>query len=242
MSHRVVLMDAKPAPRLGDGGEPLDLRNINAQAFGEITHHCRSQSLRLYHLTVVSLEGIEALRTVTELSLEWATKVVSLAPVFRMGWLRRLTVIDLPRLVDLEGIEALATLTGLRAGGGMWKAMRLPSARPLAGLRSLKRLELEQIRFADDDIRVLAELTRLRYLRLSNQFERAQVAFLAKRLNPRLETPLTASIEASLGCTRCGATALYMFTGRRMPFLCKSCDRARFEKLTAEFERLVEVS
>jgi len=178
--HRIVLMDAKPAPRLGDGGEPLELRNINAQAFGEITHHCQSQSLRLYHLTVVSLEGIEALRTVTELSLEWATKVVSLAPVFRMGWLRRLTVVDLPRLVDLEGIEALATLTGLRAGGGMWKAMRLPSARPLAGLRSLEHLELEQIRFADDDIRVLAELTRLRYLRLSNQFERAQVAFLAK--------------------------------------------------------------
>jgi hypothetical protein len=179
------------------------------------------------------------LRTVSDLSFEWATKISSLSPVFRMTWLRRLEIRDFPRLTDLEGIDALQDLAELDLSGGMWKPLRVASVRPIAALRSLTSLTLQNFRVADDDVTVLANLTSLRSLLLSNQFDRSQVAFLAKRLNPRLDVPLAAAVESSLACDRCGGRR-WILTGRRMPVLCRRCDAVRFERFSREFQDLVD--
>jgi hypothetical protein len=241
MPDHIYLMDSMPAPRLAGLNDALDLRNINDRAFRQILESCKPQRLLLYHLTVTALEGIRALRTVSDLSLEWATKVTTLSPVFEMTWLERLEIVDFPRLANIEGIETLVNLTRLRLSGGIWKPLRVNSVGPIAALRALTSLALQNIRIADGDITVLAQLRHLTDLVLSNQFERGQVAFLAKHLNPRLQTPLSAYRETGLTCARCGAPR-FMFTGRRMPFLCRSCDSNRFEKLTIEFQRLVDAA
>ena len=237
MPDRMVLMDRSYDSSLLSGGEPLDLRNIDAGAFRAILERCRSERLRMYHMTIADLSGIEALRSVSDLALEWAPKVTSIAPVLAMKWLHRLTLVDLPKIRDFEGLGALANLRQLEASGGVWRPLRIASISPISGLNSLEHLTLQQIRIEDDNISKLADLKGLRRLVLSNQFERAQVAYLAKRLNPQLEAPLTAHVETNLACERCGSVK-FMFTGRRMPFLCRACDFARFEKLTQEFATL----
>jgi len=161
----IVLLDRPfPETSLAQSAE-LDLRNIGPKVWPQVLAHCRAQKLRLYHLTLASLE-------------------------------------------------------------------------PLVELPGLTELSLSNVRIDDDDIRVLARCTGLRRLKLSNPFERAQVAFIASRLNAQLAQPLTACVETRVPCKKCAAPTS-MFSGRRMPFLCPDCDRKRFEKLTGEFDQLV---
>jgi hypothetical protein len=241
MAAHMVLMDRSPQIDLTGISEPLDLRNIDPKAFARILKECSSPSLRLYHLTITKMDGIERLQTVSDLSLEWATKIVSISPIFDMLPLRNLEVIDFSRLAHFEGIAKLRNLVSFRASGGVWNQLRVSSVRPLVGLRSLKSLTLQNIRIADDDITVLAELPQLTHLLLSNQFDRAQFAFLAKRLNSRLNRPITAYVETKIPCKKCGHS-VFMFTGRRMPLLCKECDAARFSKLTRAFQDHVDAA
>jgi hypothetical protein len=93
-------------------------------------------------------------------------------------------------------------------------------------------------RLGDDDIAVLGAMSTLRALHLSNQFDRRQVAHVARKLNARLERPLAAYLETNIACERCGNKRL-MFTGRRMPTLCPACHPARVTNLPDEFLALV---
>jgi len=74
---------------------------------------------------------------------------------------------------------------------------------------------------------------------ISDNFERKQIAFLAKHLNSQLIAPITAYRETNLLCRKCG-TALSIFRGRRMPTVCASCDSQKFARLTLEFKELQE--
>jgi hypothetical protein len=57
-------------------------------------------------------------------------------------------------------------------------------------------------------------------------------------MNRRLVEAISAGFETTLACEKCHGRK-YMFSGRRMPILCRSCDKARFEKYSSEFKRLV---
>jgi hypothetical protein len=221
--------------------DECDFRNVDARALSQIITECRARTVRLYHVTAPSLDGIELLTAVTDLAVNWAPKITSLAPLFRMAGVRRLTLIDLARVWELDGIERLRGLVELDLQGGMWKPLRLKSLRPLAGLPLLERLTILNTRLGDDDVALLASMRRLRALHLSNQFERRQVAHVARALNGQLEQPLAAYLETKTTCERCGNKRL-MFTGSRMPILCPSCDSARVTKLTDEFLALVASS
>lgn len=241
MEAKIVLLDRPHSAAELSAPGPLDLRNISASAFAEILAQCHVATLRLYNIKIAGVDGIERLDSVTDLTLHWASKLTSLDPVFRMHRLHTLRIVDCARVAEVQGIEQLTGLRRLTLAGGMWRAMRLASLRPAAAIRSLEELTLQNLRLGDDDVTSLVGLDRLRSLTLSNQFERAQVAVLAKHLNGRLAVPLTASVPSSLICRKCGGF-MHMFTGRRMPFLCAACDRPRFERLTREFDGLVEAS
>lgn len=226
--------------QLGAGTE-LDLRNIAPKVWPTVLSLCRSTDLRLYHITLASLEGIERLESVGRLVMEWATKVSDLAPVYKMRQLASLSVLDFPKLRSLDGIEALTGLERLDLSGSrgaLTPRLKLGSIGPVARLTKLTSFSLTNAQLEDDDITVLARCSSLRELHLSLQFERKQVAFLAKHLNPQLVEPLSAYLVSSLECATCGGKKV-MFNGRRMPLLCRSCDSARFERHVAEFERLV---
>jgi hypothetical protein len=219
----------------------LDLRNVAPSAWQRILYACRAHDLRLYHITLKSLEGIERLEKTKELTLEWATKIDSIAPAFRLKHLTRLSVFDFPKLRLIAGIEGMTELTDVSLSGSRGAVdppLRLATIEPVSRIPNLISFSLANARLEDDDITSLARCAQLRHLHLSNQFDRSQFAYLASRLNAQLETPITSHTEASLLCKHCDSKQV-MFAGRRMPFLCRACDRPKFEKLVGEFEALV---
>jgi len=223
------------------GHAELDLRNVGPKAWPVLLPACTATDLRLYHITLQTLDGIEKLRSVTRLRLEWANRIDDLSPLFRLHRLTSLSVFDFPKLRVLEGIESLHQLAELHLSGNrgsLTPPLQLRSIEPVTRIPKLATFSLENARLEDDDITVLARCERLRDLALSNRFDRGQFAFLAKRLNPQLATPIAAYRASSLKCETCAGNKA-MFTGRRMPFLCPSCDATRFEKYVSEFDRLV---
>ncbi len=221
--------------------DDLDLRNVSAKVWPTVLSKCTAVDLRLYNLKLPSLEGIDKLANVRRLKLEWATKVDTLAPVFKLDGLTYLAVRDFPNLRQLDGVEALSELTELclsgNLGGGS-SPLRLNSVEAVSRIPKLTTLSIAHVKLEVDDISSLARCAHLRHLSLTNQFDRAQVAFLASRLNEQLVRPLTAYVKTHLPCAKCNGVK-YMFTGRRMPFLCATCDSTRFEKLTHQFQQLM---
>jgi hypothetical protein len=244
MEPKIVLMDRDYSrDSLREVGA-LDLRNIKGPAWEIILLTCKAADLRLYHIMLQSLGGIENLQDTSRLSMEWANKITDLTPIFQMLWLEYLFVSDFPRLTNIEGIEALQHLTGLHLSGNrgsLHPPLRMASVKMIAKLSNLESLTLANIHLEDDDITFIASLPKLRDLTLTNQFEREQFAYLAKRINPQLELPIPASRKVNSPCRKCG-NARFFFIGKRMPILCKTCDSQRFEKLTLQFESLMRAS
>jgi hypothetical protein len=162
-----------------------------------------------------------------------------------MNWLERFFVSDLKLLREVDGIGELENLRELHLSGNLGSLdppMRLTSVRPIAQLAKLEKLELRNIRLEDDDISFVGDcFPNLRELKLSSRFERRDFAYLARRLNAQLKEPIAASVQTNIECKKCGSLKL-MFVGRRMPFLCSSCDDARIRKLTREFEEMAQRS
>lgn len=244
MTATMILMNHEfTDEQLADVTE-ADFRNIDASAWARLLRHCKATELRLYHITTSSLEGIATLSSATDLCLEWATKVVSIEPVFAMNNLRRLSIFDFSKLRQIVGIERLENLGELNLSGSrgsLTPRLKLESIKPVTRLPSLTSFELANAELDDDDITPLAECVSLRRLSLANRFDRRQFAYLAKRLNAQLETPIVSHVDTRLPCPKCGGTKT-MFTGRRMPFLCRVCDAKRFASLAAEFDRLFETA
>lgn len=237
----IFLLDRPFSEQQLIGTAELDLRNIGPKIWPVLLANTSSRKLRLYHLTLPSLEGIEALVDTRELELEWATRIATVEPLFQLESLLRLSIFDFPKLRELNGIEGLNNLTELNLSGSrgaLSSPLRLASIKPITHLPNLTSFSLTNAKIEDDDITVLALCTNLRYLKLSNQFERSQVAFLASRLNNQLAEPLTAYVDLRLSCKKCNGQ-MSMFIGRRMPTLCRHCDRTQFEKLTNDFAQLV---
>lgn len=244
MQSVVVLMDRPFSPESLRERVPLDLRNIGDSAWRRVISSCETPELRLYHLSIGSLDGIEQLGTTVRLEITWANKISNIAPIGRMSWLESLSLSDFPKLRSVEGIQALQGLRELHLSGNLGSLnppLRLNSVKPIAKLANLEKLSLRNMLLEDLDISFLASFPHLRELRLSNKFERTQFAFLAKRLNSQLIEPIEASLKLKIFCKRCGEP-LHLFTGRRMPVLCQACERNKFDKLTAQFDQLVRSS
>src|SRR5689334_1367125 len=161
-----------------------------------------------------------------------------------MTWLKRLFVSDLPLLRNIEGIDSLQNLSYLRLSGNRGSldpSLHLVSLKPIAGLAKLAKLTIANVRPDDDDITPIASVSNLRDLTISSKLEHKQLAFLAKRLNPQLVRPITAYLELNSVYPKCRGP-LYVFIGRKMPLLCKTCKNEEFERLPLQFERLVAES
>ena len=102
--------------QLGANAE-LDLRNIAPKVWPVLLSECCSTDLRLYHITLPSLEGIERLASVRRLTLEWATRISDIAPVYKLRHLVSLSIFDFAKLRHLDGIESLTELEELNLSG-----------------------------------------------------------------------------------------------------------------------------
>lgn len=236
----MILMNQRFAPEQLEGQSALDLRNIDKKSWELILSRTEAVELSLYHLTTNSLSGIDKLRKTLRLAIEWGTKISDVTPVFGMEWLQSLYISDFRLLRSLAGIESLQGLTELHLSGNTGSLnppLRLSSIKPLARLKNLQRLELQNVRLEDDDVTPIASISTLTELVIAHNFDRKQLAFLARSLNPQLKKPIRACDEIKVPCSQCG-NPQFLFTGRRMPILCRNCEGAKFDRLTLEFEEL----
>jgi hypothetical protein len=240
----MVLLDKMERAESLPISEALDLRNVSQARWPVVLSAIHVRDLRLYHLTIETLDGIQQLTGIARLSLEWAPKITSLKAIFEMASLKYLWISDFAKLRSLAGIEALTNLVDLHLSGNRGSLnppLRLESIRPIGQMKSIQHLSLTNMRLDDDDIRPLAGLRSLRTLELSNNFDRTQFAYLARCLNAQLEEKITASRPSSTKCRKCGGVA-HLFLGRKMPFVCRDCEADKFQKLEAEFEQLVRAA
>lgn len=224
--------------------EEISVRNISERHWETLLSARRVIRLSLYHITAPTLPSLHRLTEIRSLSMTWATKIASIEPVFKMAELTSLTISDFPKLQQLDGIEQLVGLTRLRLAGNeasLTPPLKLASIAPVAKLPSLTVFSLNNAKLTDDSIEALGDCRQLQQLQLSNQFEKSQYAYLAKRLNHQLDEPIEAHRASVLRCKTCGGY-LRLVTGRRAPFVCSSCDSAKLAKLEAEFARLVEAA
>lgn len=218
----------------------LDLRNVGVAVWSRILRRCRAQDLRLYHITLKSLDGIEALSETKELALEWATKIEQLDAIYHLLQLSKLSVYDFPKLRSLAGIERLNELSELNLSGSRGAInppLNLSTLEPITRIPNLLSFSLANARLEDDDITCLSKCSKLRHIYLSNNFDRRQFAILAKHLNQQLITPIKSHITTNQPCNKCGERK-FIFRGRGMPILCRVCDEERFQKPEQEFDRL----
>jgi hypothetical protein len=244
MAPVMMMMDGKFSVETLSSEDSLDLRAIGEKGWKAIVESCTAAQLKLYYLKIRSLAGVEGLRRTVKLHIEYANKVEDISPLFAMHWLESLTVFDFPRIRRLYGIEALEGLRALQLSGNRGSGdppLKLESVQPIASLRNLEKLEITNIRLENRDISFIASaFPGLRSLRLSGkEFERAQLAYLAKRLNPQLDEPQVGSWEMKASPCKCGQN-LHVFMGRRMGALCPVCDEKKFNRLLEEFENPAE--
>jgi Leucine-rich repeat (LRR) protein len=224
--------------------ETADLRNISKSNWERVLSNCKATELRLYHLTLTNLDGIERLSNTEKLKLDWATKIEDISPVFNLKNLKSLSITDFSKFRDISGIGKLTELTELHLAGNLGSLsprLQLTSIKPVCEIQNLTSFSLLNARLDDDDITYLTKCKKLLHLGLCNTFDKKQFAYLAKHLNNQLENPITSYREVSLKCSQCN-NKKFMFTGRKMPFLCQKCDSMRFNKLNKEFEELVNIS
>ena len=150
------------------------------------------------------LEQIGELGQLERLDLEWPFLATDLTPLLKLKQLRHLSIDSPRRIADfrpLLGLPALTTLlitnaklmTGIEwlsdahnlevigIEGGMWSPQKIPSLKPLAGLRSLRAFLGTSIRLADKQLTPLAECPKLEFIGMAaaaprGEFERLHAA------------------------------------------------------------------
>lgn len=110
------------------GGQPLN-------SIALLWNSKSLQSLKLFGMSVESLEGIQNLKKLKVLDLENMEGTVNLTPVYGMPKLKQLRVygVTLSTLSGVEGLNALTELTLIKVSG-------ITDYAPLAGLTKLKAL------------------------------------------------------------------------------------------------------
>lgn len=176
----ILLLDRSFQENDLNESDELDIRNIGPKAWPTILSKCRATTLRLYHITLPSLEGINSLSNTRQLTLEWATKVTDLEPVFGLTKLTTLSIFDFQNIRKINGIEALCELTELNLSGSrgcLSPPLRLESIQPVSRIAGLTKFSLINAKINDDNIKPLEHCSNLRHLRLSNNFDRVQFAY-----------------------------------------------------------------
>jgi hypothetical protein len=150
------------------------------QAFlAEIAALPRLELLHLDQVAAADLTPLSAMGSLSRLTLVGATKVRDLEWLAGLGGLRTLGLEHLPSVHDLAPLAALPMLTALAVEGSLWKAMRVDSLQPMAGLRDLEALFLTNLRVSDRSLRPLHGLAHLQTLQCARHFPAAEFAALA---------------------------------------------------------------
>jgi len=213
------------------------------------------------HATQHDVEAIATIPAITCVSLAMP-RITSLAPLCKLSGLESLELDDPPTIVGIEGLISLkclvlrhfrritnlaplSSLSNLRAVSmstiPSWDASRrcleIDSLEPLRKLINLESLRLMGIKPLDRRLDPLHDLTNLKYLHISHefQFQLEDYAALARALpetSGHCLLPYYTIPQLSLRCKRCDGEIVFL-TGprpRTRRQLCPVCDERKLQR------------
>lgn len=192
--------------------------------------------LYLYNAQIEDLSPLEQFKTVKYILINWNSKVSKLWKLTCNEKLEGLSLTHTTKIRSLRGLEKATNLKHLSLSGGMWSTLILDTLSPIASLKNLEYVSLKSIRVLNDGLKPLKELTKLKELDLSNQFETEDYALLSvflKNTKCNLFSPYVKLSKAIAGKD-------VMITGKRKPFLNSKSDKERIAKYVTAFENYKE--
>jgi len=194
--------------------------------------------LNVYQVLAKDLSIFESLKDIKGISIEWNTKLDTLWNFKENEKLSLLEITDFSKIYDISQISDAKHLQFLSIGGGINKAMKIESIKPITKLQKLEFLSLTNLKIANNSLKPIAEIKSLKELDVSNQFETQDYAYLSAKMH-------STKCKLFKAYTNCNITGVNneliwdtMITGKRKPFLLSTKDNARIEKYSAEFEKL----
>lgn len=197
-------------------------KKLNYRGIGE---PCTLQHLISANVDQPFLDEIGELANLKRLELEWPMVAHDLRPLLRLQKLTFLSIdsprniadfrllLDLPALrtliitnpktmEDLEWLHEADHLEVIGIEGGMWSPYKIPTLKPLAGLRSLRAFLGVSTKLADKSLEPLVDCPRLEYLGIACVTPQAEFDRL-KRAKPDLICNwFRPEMWAALGYTR----------------------------------------
>jgi len=238
-SRPVAIVDGRyvndpEAPGSAISGDLAYVVGINARSGPQTLRNIRVNKLRLYEIRCEDLSDLGECSQLTELSLDWSTKVTDLSFIGRLEHLEILVINDFPNAHDLAPLSQCTSLRMLHFSGGMWNKNTASSLAPLADLPNLEFLALWNLKVSES-IRPLHKFKNLRYLEISSQFPTEDLAFLkAKMPNTECEN-FAPYVKMS---TPIGDKDI-MVIGSRKPLLNSKSDRIKIKKYEERFNKMV---
>ena len=169
-----------------------------------------------------------------------AKGLTSLEPLSNVPNLERLILHHVPLVKSLGPLAHLEKLKDLLleiSPASITTLHELDSLQPLAGLRTLERLELRGIRVRELGLRPLEQMTWLRHLVVNNRFEIEDFARLAAALPNTKGYCLHPAVPVGIPCDQCQQDKL-MLIGRTRPIMaCPQCQANHVERHIAKFQQ-----
>jgi hypothetical protein len=183
--------------------------------------------------------GLDRLQNLVVVSLDSATRLLSLDEIPRLAALEALSVQNAPRVTTLAALRDGHRLKALNVSGGIWSRMNIESLDPLRRLTGLRYLDLLHLKVRDESLEPLEGLIDLKMLRLANFYPLREFARLSSRLTktecswfrPFVDLP-------NVQCGKCHTSSIVVLTGKGSSTLCRHCDAVRLERHEDRFRAL----
>lgn len=212
----------------------LSVYTLNQQQFETICRHANPEKIKLYELRANNLAPLTLLTDIKEIELDWNTKATTLWDLSGNPALHKLSINDFSKLSDISYLQNARNITELSLTGGIWNKLKLHSLSPLKSLDSLNKLTLANLSLEQGGLEPITHLHNLKELTVSNQFPTEEYARLSVAL-PNTKCQYFAPYVTVKGIY---SDKDIMPVGKGKPWLNSTKDKAKLEKLTANFAAL----
>ena len=232
--------------RLFDASQPtvLTVSGLDQHAF---EHLCVKYGHLLCALDlwkcphIADFSPLEAVVGLTHIAIFWNQKAEILWDLRSFPRLSGLQFQDFTKLRSLDCLANASHLHELDFGDKISRKFVVPSLDPLRTLTGLKHLAFNPKAIADGRIEPIACLTKLEEIEFpTNLFRTEQLAWLRARLSSTVQSSVLQPFKYLDNPTKLGNKQVdVLVMGKGKPFLSSKLDRARIERYTTSFERLV---
>lgn len=156
--------------------------NVDQSLLNEIGELENLERLELeWPMVAKDLTPILRLEKLAFLSIDSPRNIADFRALLDLRSLRTLIITNPKKMTDLEWLGEAHQLEVIGIEGGMWSPYRIPTLRPVAGLRSLRAFLGVSTKLADKSLAPLADCPRLEYLSIAcvapqAEFDRLKMA------------------------------------------------------------------